>query len=315
MMLSRVLSALLFGCLMVRAQVSIEPRMDKTHSSEASEPAFTVESATVVIPVHASTPTGSSVVDLKREDFAVFDNGLEQTIRYFALDDAPVSVGIVFDASASMRRKMPKAREAVMRFMQMANRDDEFFLVVFHDRPKLALGFTDDVDDIDRQVASQRTFGCTSLYDAVDLALRQMKNARYARKALVVFSDGGDNRSRNSFKSIKNKLLESDSQLYAIGIYPSENEPQAQSQEEIEGPSLLEELAEATGGRHFAVDQIGELPAISERVSLELRSQYILGFCPNRFSKDGRFHRINVKLATSDKLFLQYRRGYYAPRE
>lgn len=311
-MLLRFAFALLAGGSTIWAQlVSIEPRIDRSRQPDA--PNFVVESPTVVIPVHASTTYGGAVVDLKREDFKLYDDGLHQTIRTFSFTDAPVSVGIVFDASGSMSRRMTKAREAVAKFMQMANKDDEFFLVVFRDRPKLALPFTDDPEDIQRQVAGVRPSGCTGLYDAVALALRQMNDARHARKALVVFSDGGDNRSRQSFNSIKNQLFESDVQLYAIGIYPSEDEEERQSPEDVRGPELLAHLADGTGGRHFAVTKLDELPAISERVSLELRNQYVLGYIPNRIEKDGRFHKVSVRVDSDTQLFLQYRRGYYAP--
>ncbi len=303
-------------CISCWSQVSIEPRPRKPQTPlDVPSSLLRVDSSTVVIPVHASTKLGGAVVDLKRENFKLFDNDLEQIINYFAQDDAPVSIGILFDSSGSMQKKMKKAREAVASFIKIANREDEFFLVEFNERPRIAMGFTDDTDDLYRRVGSFRPFGRTSLYDAVAVALKQMKSARYSRKALVVFSDGGDNRSRHTFRSIKGELLESDVQLYAIGIYPSEYDEPARSPEEIRGPDLLKELAEASGGRHFAIENLSELPAISERVGLELRTQYILGYSPSQFERDGRFHRVKVRIENDEPLSVQYRHGYYAPFE
>ena len=315
LMMLRLICAVSACCFLASGQGSIESHLGFKHPlNDLPASLLRVDSSTVVIPVHATSRLGNSVIDLKREDFQLFDEGHPQDISYFAKDDTPVSIGILFDASGSMQKKMPKAREAVSRFMTMANRSDEFFLVEFNERPKLALPFTDDAGEIEQKVNSVRPVGRTSLYDAIFLALAHMKKAKYGKKALVVFSDGGDNRSRHSFRSIKNLLLESDVQLFAIGIYPSNTEEQAKTSEEIKGPGLLEELTTITGGRHFAVDKIGDLPAVSERVSLEIRSQYVLGYSPKQFERDGRFHRVKVDVSTTD-LSLRYRHGYYAPIE
>ena len=130
---------------------------------------------------------------MTRDDFRLFEDGVEQRITHFGQDDAPISIGLVFDTSGSMHDKMRKASEAAAAFFKTANAEDEFFLVEFGDRPRLAVPFTVDSREVYRRIAGLRPFGRTSLLDAIHMALAQMKSARNSRKALVIFSDGGAN--------------------------------------------------------------------------------------------------------------------------
>jgi len=184
--------------------------------------------------------------------------------------------------------------------------------VEFSDRPKLAVPFTADSQQVYRRIAGLRPFGRTSLLDAIHLALAQMKGARNSRKALVIFSDGGDNRSRQTAGQIKNALAESDIQLYAMGIFDPAGSPK-HTLEERDGPQLLDELAARTGGHHYPVNNLDELPAISARISKELRTEYVLGYSPAGAAHDGKYHRVRVTLAAPEQMHAYYRQGYYAP--
>jgi VWFA-related protein len=152
-----------------------------------------VDSSLVLIPVHATSATGTSITDLVAPNFQVFEDGVEQKIAYFVKEDAPLSVGLLFDSSGSMMNKIHKSAQAAAAFFKTANASDEFFLVEFGERPKLQMPFTSDSDQIYRKIIHLRPFGRTSLIDAIHLALLQMKNARHPRKAIVILSDGGDN--------------------------------------------------------------------------------------------------------------------------
>jgi Ca-activated chloride channel family protein len=140
-----------------------------------------------------------------------------------------------------------------------------------------------------------RPGGQTSLLDAIDMALSQMKDARYARKALVILSDGGDNHSRRNEREIKREMLESDVQVYAMGIYGPLG-VRGLPREERNGPRLLTALAEQTGGEHFAVRSVNELPRVCARIGEELRSQYLLGYSPSNPARDGKYRRVKVVL-------------------
>ncbi|MEO8126505.1 MAG: VWA domain-containing protein [Bryobacteraceae bacterium] len=268
----------------------------------------------VTIPVHVTTERGVSLTDLKREDFELLEDNTPQKIVSFSKQDAPLSVGFLLDASGSMRNRMRTAAESAVAFCKTANPGDEFFLIHFNERPKLDVPFTNNPRDILRQVGRVRPFGRTSLLDAISMALAEMKNARNPRKAIVVLSDGGDNRSRHTAGQIRVAMSESDVQLYAMGIFDAALEEV--SREEQSGPDLLTALAEMTGGRHYPVSSFSDLSPISERIGLELRNQYVLGYVSTNTELDGKYRK--VKLAVKNQnpaLRTEYRRGYYAPTQ
>jgi Ca-activated chloride channel family protein len=274
------------------------------------------DSSLVVIPTWVSTAAGASVTSLIKENFRITEDNVEQKIAYFIKDDAPLSIGLLFDTSGSMRNKMEKAAEAVSAFFKTANPEDEFFLVEFNDRAKVMIPFTPDSGEIYSRVVRTKPFGKTSLFDAIQVGLKQMKKARHPRKAIVIISDGGDNWSRHTAREIRADLIESDIQLYAMGIF----DPALSNKSPVEnrnGPALLDELAGQTGGRHYPVGNLNDLPAISALIGTDLRNEYLLGYYPAD-SRDGKYHHVKVNLAVPDEmppLRANYRRGYYATSE
>jgi VWFA-related protein len=274
------------------------------------------DSALVLVPAHVTNAAGAPVTDLAKESFRVLEDGVDQPITYFGIEEAPVSVGFLFDTSASMHNKMHQSSEAAAAFFQTANKDDEFFLIEFGEHAKLSVPFTSNADQVYQRISHVHPLGRTTLLDAIHLALVQMKRARNERKAIVIVSDGGDNRSRYTVAEIKNAMLESDVQVYSMGIFDPEDQ-RKRTPEEKNGPHLLGELAEESGGKHFSIDNLNDLPAISSLIGEELRSQYVLGYAPPSPDKDGKYHKIKVTLTSSSPqtsaLDLRYRRGYYAP--
>ena len=318
-----VSAASVLGCSTVAAQspsddtaVNIVPRTRPAPDVGTPQPLVRVDSSLVLIPAHVTNALGASVTGLVRKNFRLFEDGAEQTISTFFTEDAPLSIGIVFDTSGSMRPKMEKSSEAASTFFREANPEDEYFLVEFNDRARLVTPFTTNPDDIYSRIRAAKPFGRTSLLDAVYLALRQMKHARYPRKALVIVSDGGDNWSRHSRHQVLNAVLESDVQVYAMGIFGSTLHG-SMTAEERNGPRLLDELTEQSGGRHFPVHSLDDLPAISQRISRDLHSQYFLGYTSSNEAIDGKYRHVRVDLAVPDRraLHISYRRGYYAPAE
>jgi len=296
----------------------VRTRSRENQPSETSfpEPTLRVDSSLVLIPAQVTTREGAPIMDLKRKDFRIFEDGAEQEITYFAKDDAPVSIGLLLDSSGSMKNKKQKSSEAAAAFFKTANSEDEFFLIEFDDRPKLAVPFTGNTDALYHEISHSRPFGQTALFDAIHMALGVMKAARHERKALVIVSDGGDNRSRRTFTAIKGDMLEADVQLYAMGIFDSEGASQG-SREEAEGPQVLDNLAEITGGRHFPVLNLGTLPEVSTRIGQLLRNRYLLGYNPTNSSRDGRYRGVKLDLAAAADpgVHVQYRKGYYAPQQ
>jgi len=269
----------------------------------------------VQIPVTVTDPLNRFVTGLEKEHFRVFEDKVEQQISYFASEDAPLSIGLVFDTSGSMGSKLGKSRQAVAQFFKTANPEDEFFLVQFNDRPELIQDFTTNLEEIQNRLTFTQAKGRTALLDAVYMALHKMKKARNPRKALLIISDGGDNSSRYTESEIKNLVREADVQIYAIGIFEPVSS-RGRTAEELSGPGLLNELAEQTGGRHFAVENLNELPDVAAKIGIELRNQYILGYSPIIKERDGKYRKVLVKLVAPKRmppLRAFFRQGYYAP--
>ena len=299
-------------------RVTIATRVVPKPVTELPPATLRVDASLVLIPVHVTTSLGASVTDLKRADFQVFEDNVEQTVTHFSKDDAPISIGLVFDASGSMHNKLHKSSEAAAALFKTANPDDEFFLVEFNERPHLAVRFTSVAQELYDHILHTKTTGRTSLLDAIHMALMQMKNAKNQRKAIVIVSDGGDNCSRYSVGQIKNALIESEVQLYAMGIFDPEDSKKKRAPEEVKGPGLLTELAELSGGKHYRVDDLNDLPAISEKIGVELRDQYVLGYSPANLERDGKYRAIKLTLARAPgtpAMRVEYRRGYYAPTQ
>jgi VWFA-related protein len=276
-----------------------------------------VDTTLVLIPCAVTDPMSRFVTGLDKENFKLFEDKIEQQITQFSAEDAPLSVGIVFDTSGSMGSKLQKSRQAVAQFMKTANPEDEFFLIQFNDRPEMVVPFTTDIEEIQNRLTFIQSKGRTALLDGVYMAMNQMKKARNPRKAILIISDGGDNSSRYTESEVKNAVKEADVQIYAIGIF----EPMAsrgRTPEELSGPALLGEITEQTGGRHFAVDNLAELPDVAAKIGIELRNQYVLGYSPRNAVRDGKYRRVQVKLVKTaglPQLKPIFRTGYYAPTQ
>jgi len=271
----------------------------------------------VVVNVTVTDPFDRIVTGLDQENFQVYDEKVEQKIVAFSTEDAPISVGLIFDCSGSMGDKIQKSKEAALQFFKTSNPQDEFMLVSFSDRPDLISGFTAKYENLQDRLLTVKSGGRTALLDAIYLGLSEMKKATTNRRALLVISDGGDNHSRYTENDIKRAVKESDVQIYAVGIF----EPIAsreRTSEEAGGPGLLAELSEVSGGRLFSVENTNELPDIAEKISIELRNQYVLGYRPSNLIRDGRWRRIRVKLNPPKglpPLQVYARTGYYAPTQ
>ena len=305
----------LLAALAVFAQVSIQPRPvpHKTADPPAPKATLRVDSNLVLVPVSVTDPNNRPVTGLEPEHFKIFDDHVEQTITHFAMDDEPVSVGLVFDISGSMGPKIRLSRLAASAFFQTANPDDEFSLVEFNDQVRLVTPLTQDFDEIQNQLTFAQSKGRTALLDAIVMGLNETKRSKKNRKALLIISDGGDNSSRYSEGEVRSMVRESDVLVYAIGIF----EPwgsRSRTPEEAAGPGLLNDLAEQSGGRHYPADA-NELPDIAAKIGMELRNRYVLGYSPKAEMRDGRYHRVEVKLNPPrglPKLTAHWRQGYFA---
>lgn len=267
----------------------------------------------VSIPVLVTDVAMHFVTGLDQGNFKVFEGKSEHVITRFSRAGAPLSVGIVFDTSGSMRNKLRRSSEAVSALLKNANPEDEFFLICFGDRAHLTVGLTQEAKSIQSRLAFTRAKGSTALFDGIYMAIDQMKQARNARKALLVIYDGNDNSSQHTEAEVREAARESDVQIYGIGLYeplPS----RAQMPEERSGPGALRGFSEQTGGKDFNVGNLAEMPGIGAKIGLELRNEYVLGYTSKNVVKDGKHREVQVKLVkTVGSPRLTFRTRYYAP--
>jgi Ca-activated chloride channel family protein len=276
-----------------------------------------VDTTLVLVPVTVTDARHRYVLGLDRQNFHVLEDGVEQQIKQFSGEDAPLSVGFVVDTSGSIGSKIDLCRQAVVQFLKTMNVQDEAFLVTFSDHAQVLASLTRDTDKMANQLLTVPTGGLTALFDGVFAGLHEMERAVNPRKTLVVISDGGDNNSAFSAKEVLQKALESGVQIYAMGVFESLG-PLGMSLEEQRGPRLLSNISEQTGGRAFAASRLDQLPEVAARIAVELRNQYVLAFSPSNQAKDGTYRKLEVKLAQPDGmngLAARWRLGYYAPAQ
>jgi Ca-activated chloride channel family protein len=268
----------------------------------------------VLVNVTVTDDWNRIVTGLDKENFSVLEGSEVQEVKHFSTEDAPISLGVIFDMSGSMNDKIMKAREAVIEFFKTANPQDEFFMITFNDRPELRADFTKSIEDIQGKLVYTVPQGSTAMLDAIYMGVSKMKDARNSKKALLIISDGGDNHSRYTENEIKAMVKEADVQIYSIGIFSvSPSQP-----EEVAGPALLSEISSVTGGRLFTINNPNELADVATKIGIELRNQYVLGYRPNNKVKDGHWRKIKVKLNPPKglpHLNVYARTGYYAPSQ
>jgi len=268
----------------------------------------------VLVPVTITDPMNRLVTGLEKENFQLFEGNSAQDIRTFSSEDAPVSLGVIFDSSGSMSSKMERAKDAVIEFFKTANPQDEFFLITFSDEPEEVSDFTNSVDEIQNKLVFAVPRKRTALLDAIYMGVSKMRQAKYPKKALLIISDGGDNHSRYTENEIRSVVKEADVMIYAIGIY----DRYASAIEERLGPQLLSDITELSGGRAFTIDNPNDLADVATKIGIELRNQYVLGYRPNKVVRDGKWRKIKVKLLPPKglpPLRVYARTGYYAPAE
>lgn len=213
-----------------------------------------------------------------------------------------------------MAPKIQEARKAFAELINTSNPQDDFGLIAVSDKPWVALHFDDSISEIPGAVDALQPEGFTALWDGMYLGIKELKNSRYRRKAMVVISDGGDNHSRYTEPELKSLLEEADVEVYAIGMF----DRHATRLEERRGPLQLDEVTSVTGGRVFSVHDSVELSRAVTQIGEELRNQYVLGYYPSNRSRDGKWRRLKIRLAgsTSQASTRRYaKKGYYAPTE
>jgi Ca-activated chloride channel homolog len=317
-----LLTALRFSCL----ALLLLPTFGELNAQSAAMPAgFRTNAQMVLVPVTATDHNGKTIEGLRAEDFNILEDQVPRQIVSFTSEDAPSSVGLVLDVSGSMRNTLDAAKGVARSFFQTANSEDEFLLLTVSTQPEAISGFTTDIADLEEAIGRTSSGGMTALIDTVYLGLNRMRKAKQPRRALLILSDGMDNYSRYSKRELMRVALEADVQIYtiivgngspaastgAIPFRPTLIRKPIDQGEEHEGPRLLEELSDQTGGLHFRAGNAREAADAVRKAGEAIRYVYVLGYKAPDSDASGKWHRIRVK-ADVPHTSVSARNGYYA---
>jgi Ca-activated chloride channel family protein len=297
----------------IRAQQKPNAAPTPTRPAPGTDDQVIINTDLITLTVTVTDAYGRYVSGLEKKHFTVFDDKSEQEITFFSDDDAPVSVGVIFDLSGSMSGdKVNKAREALSRFIQTSHDSDEYFLIGFNSRAQLLLDRTRDGNSVLSKLTFVQPKSNTALYDACYLGVEKVARGTHQKRALLLISDGQDNDSRYTFSEVRRLLKESDVVLYSIGILSGGDQGGSLG---LEGQSILDELSSVSGGKAFFPNSAPEMDEIFEKIALELRHQYSIGYRPVNFANDGKWHKIKVKVQPPrglPRLSVRTKEGYYA---
>jgi Ca-activated chloride channel family protein len=249
----------------------------------------------VSVTVTVSDRYGRFVSGLTKDDFEIFDDNVKQDIEIFGDEDAPVSMGIVYDVSGSMSDLTSQSFAALRKFFDTSHEDDEFFVIAFNRKPQLVQDFTTSPADILGKVIFIKAKGMTALYDATYLAIEKARQGRHPKKALLIISDGEENSSRYSHGELQTLLKEAGVQIYAIG------------------GGVLGHMAELTGGRAFEAWGADQTWDTFKQIAIYLRHQYVIGFYPTNTASRATWHKVRLRIKgprSLGKLTLSYKKDY-----
>ena len=270
-----------------------------------------VDTTLVLVPVEVADELNRPITGLDKENFKLYDDKVEQKIVSFAMEDDPIAVCLVFDISGSMGADVQRTRVAASYFFKNANPGDEFCLVTLSSEAELTVPLTEVTGNIENQILFTHGGGSTALLDGIYLGLNEAKKSQKLRKALIIISDGGENNSRYTEGEVLNAIKESDVLIYGIGIFG--NGAGSNYSDQV----LMRDLTKQSGGRLFPTAGL-PLREFADKVIIDLRNRYMLGFTPTNPAKDGKYHRLEVKLLPPKglgKLSAHWKLGYYAPSQ
>lgn len=286
----------------------------ETSNADVERPRFRVAVDTVSLSVTVQDEDGRLVTGLPKENFGVYEDGVEQDIQFFSHAELPLRMAILLDTSSSMRQKLDLARRAAVRFVRSLKRGDEVQVVEFNDRVLTLAEFTSDFDEVEAAIGETEVSGATSLYEAVYVSLKDLarkSQEEMDRRAIVVLSDGADTRSLVGFENVKEQARKSDVIIYAISLRATEDDLKKDKYRNAKYE--LEVLARESGGISYAPEKLSDLAGVYEEIATELKSQYSLGYVSTNPTSDGEWRRLQV-LTAEPGTVVRSPSGYYARR-
>lgn len=307
---SNIIGAVLI--LSILAALCLSAQSPEQAKNQGSPRNLKVDVELVTVSATVTDNQNRVITGLDKEHFKIWEDKLEQKIESFSAEDVPVSLGIVFDISGSMKDKISTARDAAVTFLKTGNPEDEYFLTVFSNRADVSEDFTTDISRLQTKLVFEATKGMTAMYDAVYMSLEKLKGGTNPKKALLLITDGEDNRSRYTYANVRDFVKEQDVRIFAIGIT---SDFSSQLSAGRTGRAMIEELADITGGHAFFPDSVYDLEDICSKIAVELKNQYVIGYKSTNEIKDGKWRRIRVRVDGPKgvgPLNVRNKSGYYA---
>lgn len=309
-----LVSFVLAGVMIVQPQ--------RTTAQEQKEQLDTVKIDTdlVVLRITVSDQQGRAAMHLRQDAFKVYEDGVEQHLSFFNDEESPVSWGLVLDRSGSMMEMMSDVYDAALHVIDEGTSRDETFIVTFNKQPEMVIDFTPERHRLENSVLGLRAEGETALYDAVEFALDNLKNAKNRKRVLVVVTDGEDNASRLKFRDLIERAEEEDAVIYTVGMFGDMGESSRSLAKMLgtgsrDGRAELTKLAEVTGGLAHFPRNVDQCKSVMREIAREVSQQYSLGYYPLNKERDGKWRGIKVAVnqnGGSTRLVARTRSGYYA---
>jgi len=269
---------------------------------------FRADTRLVVLHASVADKRGKLLTNLNKDAFKVFENGQPQLVKVFHREDVPVSMGIIIDDSGSMATKRARVEAAALSLVRESNRQDEVFIVNFNDDWFLDVPFTDDIHKMEQGIAKIDSRGGTAMRDAISASLDYMREkAKKDKKVLLIITDGNDNASNTSLEKIVSRSNQSETLVYAIGLFTEEEKHDA-----AKARRALNELTNTTGGLAFYPKDVSEVQALAVEIAHDIRSQYTIAYTPSIQELDGSYRQIKVTVEAPGKPVVRTRSGYYA---
>jgi Ca-activated chloride channel family protein len=297
--------------------LTVLPCVALSQQNSQAEPShqggFTIRASVDLVVLRATVRDGKGapVAGLGKEDFQVFEDKVPQQIEFFSHEDVPVTVGLVIDNSGSMRSKRSDVINAALAFARSSNPEDQVFVVNFNEHVSMGLPgnvpFTGNQEQLERALSRNKANGLTALYDAVAVALEQLKKGKWDKKVLILISDGGDNASRHKLAEIVTMVNQSSAIIYTMGIFDANDDDR--------NPRMLKQLSRISGGESFFPESLQKILPICQQIAHDIRNQYTISYAPANRKSDGTYRAIEVKArktSTRGRLIVSTRAGYSA---
>ena len=269
---------------------------------------FRADTRLVVLHASVTDKKGKLITNLDRNAFRVYENGQPQEVKVFRREDVPVSLGIIIDDSGSMSTKRSRVEAAALALVRASNPQDEVFIVNFNDDAYLDVPFTNDMRKMEQGLARIDSRGGTAMRDAINMSLDYIRQeAKKDKKVLLVITDGNDNASNISLERVVQRSNQSDTLVYAIGLFTDEERHDA-----AKARRALNELTNATGGLAFYPKDVGDVQSLAEEIAHDIRNQYTIAYTPAIQQLDGSYRQIKVTVDAPGRPTVRTRSGYYA---